>query len=237
MKNVILIILVLCFGFINCFSQSSIGTGVGYGACKLFDLNKSQEYVSKYQFHNSLNVMFFYEMKLDSNTNFRFETSYLYKELDLEVKYNAGKGSFYRDLSFRSHFFNATFLYSFNLTPQRQSRINFLLGPVLSFNLKTTTKGNGWDYVLINQIDTNGNNVSILTTQNWEIDDKNSKEINWLNIGVDAGFEFPFAITNNIDVYIQNRYFINVTDILTSKKLSYTSLFRPSLNIGLKYRI
>ena len=237
MKKFIVLFLWLFLFFKNCFSQQAIGIAFGYGTSRLFDFSKEEEYISKYNFHQSANAIVHYEMKLDSNTNFRFETSYLYTEMDLEVKNNLSKASFYRDLRFFSHFINLTLLYSFNLKPAKERRLNFLIGPVFSINMQTSAEGSGWDYVLLQQIDTNGNNVSILTKQNWETQNKRSREFSHINFGLDAGFELPIKINNSVTAFVQNRYLLNFSDVLTSKKLNYTTFVRLSFNFGLSFKL
>ena len=237
MKKITILILWLFLFFKNSFSQQAIGIAFGYGTSRLFDFTKEEEYISKYNFHQSANVIVQYEMKLDSNTNFRFETSYLYTEMDLEVKNNLGKASFYRDLRFYSHFINLTLLYSFNLTPQKVRRFNFLIGPAFSINMQTRAEGSGWDYVLLQQVDTNGNNVSILTKQNLETQNKSSREFDNVNFGLDAGFELPIKITNSVTAFVQNRYLLNLSDILTSKKFNYTTFARLNFNVGLSFKL
>lgn len=174
---------------------------------------------------------------MDSISNFRVELQYRFQNADMEIDYNAGHASFYKNLNYSFHLLNLNLLYAFEIINKKSFKINIVLGPTLSFVTNIRARGNGWDYQQVTQVDTLGNPVSFLTTQDWEKNERNSKDLSMFNIGVDLGLDFIIPVHDQLDFLIQNKYNIIINNILKLDNIQPTSLFTGSFQLGIRYNL
>lgn len=216
-------------------AQHYIGFNAGYSTASFVDFTNDNNYESKYRFKSGVAISSFYEAKIDSNVNFRIELQYNYQQSDLEVRNNVGKGSFYKNLDFSSHLMNLHFAPSFRLINKKSLRMSFSPGLVVSYNMYTHSKGNGWDYVHKTFIDSSGNEMSFVTTQDWEKNERNSNDLARFNVGVVFGLNFLVPVNQKIDFLIQNNYRLLLTRAIQMPY--HTSMLIGDLSIGLRYRL
>ena len=235
-KNIYILVILMVFDFSVSNAQHFIGISGGYNLGTFTNFTKKQDYKAIYHFKSGLAFSSFYETKMDSVCNIRIELQYKYQNVDMEIENNAGNSSFYKNIDYSLHLLNLNLICSFRLVEKKSFKMNLLFGPTLAYNMNTTAKGNGWEYYHTTQIDTNGNPIQFLTTQNWEKNERNSKDISKFNFGIDVGFDFVIPINNRMDFLIQNRYTIFLTNIMKQKSFRYTSLFTGNLNIGFRYK-
>jgi len=218
-------------------AQQFIGISGGYSKGTFIDFAKKQDYDANYHLKNGVAFSSFYETKMDSTSNLRIELQYKFQSADMEIKSNAGHASFYKNIDYSFQLLNLNLIYSFRLIEKKSLKMYFLLGPTFSYNINTIAKGNGWEFYYQTQIDTNGNPVQILTTRNWEKNESNSKDLSQFNFGFDIGLDFAIPINNKLDLLLQNRYNIFLTNIMTLDDLRHTSLLTGYLNLGLRYNL
>jgi len=216
-------------------AQHYIGFTGGYSIGTFTNFTKKQGYDANYHLKSGVSISSFYETKIDSLCNLKVELQYKWQNADMEINNNAGHASFYKKVDYSFHLLNLNLICSFRLVEKKSFKLRFLLGPTFSYNFNTHAKGNGWEYYSQMQIDTNGNPIQVLTTREWEKDERNSKDLSTFNVGVDLGLEFIIPINHRMDFLIQNRYNIFITNITKQKELRYTSLFSGHLNIGFRY--
>ena len=236
LKRLSLVIVVLLLNVFCSNAQRAIGFTGGYSLGTFFNFSKDQYYDATYHFKSGAAFSFFYEDKISPITNLKIGLQYNLQYADLKIDMDQGHGSFYKDMDYSFHLLNLNFSTSFKLAEKESFKLRFLLGFNFAYNINTLAKGNGWDYHSITQTDTNGKPVSILTTKNWEKDEKNSKDLSTFNIGIDAGLEFIIPINNRFDFLVQNRYTIFLTNFTTLRKLRHTSLFIGNVNVGFRYK-
>ncbi|MBN2730100.1 MAG: outer membrane beta-barrel protein [Bacteroidales bacterium] len=238
-KNIHIIIFAIIAIFNSSVSnaQQFIGVSGGYGKGTFTDFAKKQDYDANYHLKNEVAFSSFYETKMDSTNNLRIELQYKLQRADMEIKYNAGHSSFYKNLDYSFHLLNLNLIYSIHIIKKKSFELNFLLGPTFSYNINTVAKGNGWEFYYQTQVDTSGNPVQILTTRNWEKDERNSKDLSKFNIGFDAGLDFLIPLNDRLYFLLQNRYNIFLTNITILKDLRHTSLLTGYINIGLMYKL
>jgi hypothetical protein len=224
------------FNFTIANAQHYIGFTGGYSIGTFTNFTKKQEYNANYHVKSGVSISSFYETKIDSLCNLKIELQYKWQNADMDIDYSAGHSSFAKKTDYSFHLFNLNLICSFRLVEKKSFKLRFLLGPTFSYNINTTAKGNGWEYYVQSQIDTNGNPVQILTTRKWEKNERNSKDLSPFNVGFDCGLDFIFPINDQMDFIIQNRYNIFLTNIAKQKNLRYTSLFSGYLNIGFRYK-
>lgn len=217
--------------------QHSIGFTGGYNAGTFFNFSKKLDYDANYQLKSGFSAASFYETKMDSIINIRVELQYRLQNAGMEIYRNAGHASFYKNLHYSLHLLNLNLLYLFRIVDRKSFKANILFGPTFSYTINTLAKGNGWDYRLVTQIDTLGNSVSFITTQDWEKNERNSKDLSRFNVGVDLGFDFLIPVHDQLDFLIQNRYTIFLTNVSKMKNIQHTSLFTGSLQVGLRYNL
>lgn len=218
------------------YAQQFIGISGGFSKGKFFDFTTDKYYDAKYLLHNGANFSSFYETKFDSSKSLKIELQYKYQKADLEIHNNFGHGSYYKNLSYSFQLLDIGCIYSLRLI-KKPLELYFSFGPTLSYNIKTTSIGNGWNFVSLSQIDTNGNPVSMLTTRNWEINESHSNDLSLINLGFDAGFDFIVPINNVFDFIFQNRYNLFITNATKIYVLNYTSLITGNLKFGLRYNL
>lgn len=239
-KNIytILIVLVITFNFSVSNAQQFIGISGGYGKGTFFDLASKQDYKSKYHLHNGAVFSSFYETKMDS-TRFRIELQYKFQSADLEVYNNTASrhGSFYRNLNYSFQLLNLNLIFPLQLIEKKSWKMNFTLGPSLSYNTNTIAIGNGWDYRVNYQLDTTGNIINYPMIHQWEKNESKSKDLPRFSLGFDAGLEFIIPVYNKLDFIIQNRYNIFITTANVIEKIRYTSLLTGYVNFGLRYSL
>ncbi|MEG1555331.1 MAG: hypothetical protein RR356_01225, partial [Bacteroidales bacterium] len=194
-----------------------------------------QDYKTIYHFKNGVTFTPFYETKIDSICNLKIEMQYRWQNADMNIDYDFGHSSFYKNIDYSFHLLNLNLICSFRLVEKKSFKLRFLFGAILGYNINTLAKGSGWEYHSQTQIDTNGNPIQILTTRQWEKDERHSKDLSIFNVGVDLGLDMIIPINNRMDFLIQNRYNIFITSITRQKNLRYTSLFSGYLNIGFRY--
>jgi len=219
-------------------AQKFVGISGGYGKGTFLNFAKKLDYDSKYHLKNGVAFSSFYETKndYDSTSNIRIELQYKFQNADMDINNDAGHFSYYKNLDYSFQLLNLNLIYSFRLFEKKSSEIYFLYGLTLSYNLNTTAKGNGWDFYLQTQIDTNGNPVYVITTRNWEKNESKSKDLSKFNFGLDLGLDFLMPINDRLDFVVGNKYNIFLTNI-TTLKVGYTSLLTGHLNIGLRYNL
>jgi hypothetical protein len=240
--NTYVIVIIVLFHLINYSSisyaqQHSIGLTGGYNAGTFFNFSKKPGYDANYQLKSGFSVASFYETKMDSISYLRVELQYRFQNAGMEIYRNAGHASFYKNLDYSLHLLNLNLLYLFRIVDRKPFKANILFGPTFSYMINTFARGNGWDYRLVTQIDTSGNPVSFITTQNWEKDERNSKDLSRFTVGVDLGLEFIIPVRNQLDFLIQNRYTILITGVSKMKGTRPTSLFTGNLQVGLRYNL
>ena len=216
-------------------AQHYIGFNAGYSTATFLDYKNDTNYDATYRFKNGLALSSFYETKIDSNVNFRIELQYNYQQSDLEVRNNAGKASFYKNLDFSSHLLNLHLVPSFRVFNKKNVQMNFSLGLVFSYNINTHAKGNGWDYIYKTGIDSSGNEFSFVSTQDWEKDERNSNELSRVNLGAVFGLSFRIPIHEKMDFLIQNNYRLFLTRAISMPY--HTSMLIGDLSVGLRYRL
>lgn len=238
-KNIHIIIIVIFAIFNSTVSnaQAFIGISGGYSKGSFTNFTKKDDYDANYHFKNGVAFSSFYETKMDSSSNFRIELQYKLQNADMEIKNNAGHASFYKYIDYSFQLLNLNLIYSFMLIDKKSFKINLLFGPTFSYNIKTIAKGNGWAWYNQTQIDTNGNPIQNLTMKNWEKDETNSKDLSKFNMGLDMGIDFAIPMTSKLDLLLQNRYNIFLTNITTLKDLRHTSLLTRYFNLGLRYKL
>lgn len=217
--------------------QHSIGLTGGYNAGTFFNFSKKPDYDANYQLKSGFSVASFYETQMDSIINIRVELQYRLQNAGMEIYRNAGHASFYKNLDYSLHLLNLNLIYLFRIVDRKPFKANILFGPTFSYTINTLARGNGWDYRLVTQIDTSGNPVSFITTQDWEKDERNSKDLSRFTVGVDLGLEFIIPVRNQLDFLIQNRYTILITGVSKMKGTRPTSLFTGGLQVGLRYNL
>lgn len=218
-------------------AQSYIGLIGGITEAKLFDFTNNEEYNAKYHLRNGASFSSFYEMKMDSVTNLRIELQYKFQNADMEIKNHLSHASSsYKNLDFSFHQANLNLVFTFQLLEKHFLKIDFLIGPTVSYTINTKSEGKGWDIVYETQTDTSGNPIQILTAHTWEKNESKSKDISLFNFGFDCGFDFMIPINDKIDFISQNKYNVSLTHLFTLDHLKYTSLFTGYLNIGLRYK-
>lgn len=222
---------------ISSAQQHSVGFSGGYNTGKFFNFSKNDDYDTKYHLKSGFSVASFYEAKMDSISNFRVELQYRFQNADMAIDYNAGHASFYKNLNYSFHLLNLNLLYAFEIVNRKSFKINIVLGPTLSFVTNIRARGNGWDYQQVTQVDTLGNPVSSITTQDWEKNERNSKDLSMFNIGVDLGLDFIIPVRDQLDFLIQNKYNIIINNILKLDNIKPTSLFTGSLQLGIRYKL
>ncbi|MGI6320500.1 MAG: hypothetical protein ACOXZK_05980 [Bacteroidales bacterium] len=238
-KNIHIIIIGIFAIFNSIVSNAQEFIGISGGYCKgsFTDFTKKGDYDANYHFKNGVAFSSFYETKMDSSSNLRIELQYKLQNADMEIKNNAGHASFYKNIDYSFQLLNLNLIYSFMLIGKKSFKINFLFGPTFSYNIKTIAKGNGWEWHHQTQIDTNGNPIQTLAIKNWEKNETNSKDLSKFNFGFDMGIDFEIPITSKLDLLLQNRYNIFLTNITTLKDLRHTSLLTGYLNLGLRYNL
>jgi hypothetical protein len=213
-----------------------MGITGGYCMESFTTFAKKQNYDANYHFKNGVAFSFFHESKMDSTINLKIELQYKLQNADMKIKNDAGKASFYTNMDYSFHLFNLNLSPSFRIIEKKMFKMNFLLGMTLAYNITTTAIGNGWESHYVEQVDTNGNFVHVLTTRDWEKNERNSKDLSKFNVGIDIGLDFIIPVNNRMDFLLQNRYNIFFTNIMTLKYFRYTSLFTGILNIGFRYK-
>lgn len=217
-------------------AQHFIGFTGGYNVGTFFNFAKKQDYNATYNFKNGISFSSFYETKIDSGCNIRIELQYKWQNADMEIENNAGHASFYKNIDYSFHLLNLNFICLFKLVEKENFKLNFLFGLNSSYNVNTVAKGNGWEYHYATQIDSNGNSIPFLTTQNWEKNERDSKDLSKFNFGIEVGIDFIIPINNKMDFLFQNRHNIFLMSILPVKNFRYTSLFTVYLNVGFRYK-
>jgi len=217
-------------------AQHYIGFTGGYSIGTFTNFTKKQGYDANYHLKSGASISSFYETKIDSLCNIKIELQYRWQNADLEVDYYFEHSSFYKNIDYSFHLLNLNLICSFRLVEKKSFKLRFLLGPTFSYNLNTHAKGSGWEYYIQSQIDTNGNPVQILSTREWEKNERHSKDLSSFNVGVELGLEFIIPINHKMDILIQNRYTLFITNITKQKELRYTTLFSGDLNIEFRYK-
>lgn len=215
------------------YAQHFIGITGGYSCGRFLDYTNDPHYDAKYYFNSGIVVSSFYETKIDSSTNFKIDLQYHFQRADLEVK----SKSFYKNLDLAFHQLNLHLVPSFRLFDKKSLKINLSLGMVLSYNLHTHSKGNGWEHTHVTQIDTNGNSIQVPMTQYWEKDERNSNDMSRFNVGGIVGLDFKIPINQKLHFLIQNNYRLFFTRTAVPSQLRYTSLFFGDISIGLRYQL
>ena len=231
-RNIIIIVLITIFSHSAIKAQHYIGLTGGYSMGTFTNFVKKQEYDANYRLKNGVSLSSFYETKIDSICNLKIELQYRWQNADMDIDYHFGHSSFYKNIDYSFHLLNLNLICSFQLVKKKSFNLFFLLGPTFAYNVNIAAKGNGWEYYSQTQIDTNGNSKYILTTRQWEKNERNSKDLSTFNVGIDLGLEFIIPINNRLDFLIHNRYNIYFTSFT---KQIYTSLFLGNLNIGVRY--
>lgn len=217
-------------------AQQFIGILGGCEKGTFWAFANKRDYDAKYHLKNGAAFSSFYETKMDSTINLKIELQYQFQSGDMEINNHASHiSSFYKNLNYSFHLLNLNLDYSLPLFENRSWKMYFLLGPTFSYNINTTAKGNGWNFYYQTQIDTNGNPVHILMTQNWEKNESNSKDLSKFNFGFDIGFNFVMPINNKLDFLLQNKYNIFFTSI--TRAPGQTSLLTGRLDVGLRYNL
>lgn len=217
--------------------QHSIGLTGGYNAGTFFNFSKKPDYDANYQLKSGFLVASFYETQMDSIINMRVELQYRLQNAGMEIYHNAGHASFYKNLDYSLHLLNLNLVYLFRIVDRKPFKANILFGPTFSYTINTLARGNGWDYRLVTQIDTSGNPVSFITTQDWKKDERNSRDLSRFNVGVDLGVEFIIPVRNQLDFLIQNRYNFLITNASKMKNTRQTSFFTGGLQVGIRYNL
>jgi len=225
---------IFCFSVSN--AQHYVGISGGYSFGTFTNFVKEEHYNAKYHFKSGVAFSFFYEAKLDTICNLIIETQYKWQNADMKIDYNIWHASFHRDMKYSFHLLNFNLIYSFRLVEKKAFKLYFLLGPTFTYNVNTSAKGNGWDFVSQTSIDSIGNPIQILTTRHWVKNENNSKDLSKFNVGVDLGLNFIIPISNKADLFIQNRYNIFLTNFSKQNNLRYTSLFSGYVNVGFRYK-
>ena len=233
-KNIYIIIIVI-FNYTISNAQHFVGITGGYSVGKFANFSKEQDYNAIYHFKSGVAFSSFYETKMDSGCNIRIELQYKWQNADMEINYNAGHSSFYHNSDYSFHLLSLSPICLFRLAEKKRFKLNFLFGFNFAYNMNTNAKGNGWNFHFRTQTDTNGNSIPILTTRNWEKNERNSKDLSKFNFGIDIGLDFIIPINDKMDFLFQNRYHVFLTNIMAEKKIRYTSLFTGYLNIGFRY--
>lgn len=190
--------------------------------------SKKPDYDANYQLKSGVSITSFYETQMDSIINMRVELQYRFQNAGMEIYHNAGHASFYKNLNL---------VYLFRIVDRKSFKANILFGPTFSYTINTLARGNGWDYQSVTQIDTSGNPVSFITTQDWKKDERNSRDLSRFNVGVDLGVEFIIPVRNQLDFLIQNRYNFLITNASKMKNIRHTSLFTGGLQVGIRYNL
>jgi hypothetical protein len=216
-------------------AQQFIGFSGGYSKGTFLNFANKQDYDAKYHLKNGVVISSFYETKMDSTPNLRIELQYKFQNTDMEIKDNSGNYSFYKNINYSFQLLNLNLIYSLQLFENNSLKMLLPVGVTMAYTVNTKAKGNGWDFIYKTQVDTNGNPVQILTTQNWEKNESKSKDVSQFNFGLDIGLDLMIPLNNKLDFMIQNKYNIFLTNITTLKNLRYTSLLTGYLNFGLRY--
>jgi hypothetical protein len=235
-RNFIIITFIIIFIHPVSNAQHYFGFTGGYSIGTFTNFVKKQGYDANYHLKSGVSVTSFYETKLDAICNLKVELQYRWQNTDFKINNNAGHSSFYKKMDYSFHLLNLNLICLFQLVETKSFKLCFLLGPTFALNVNTTAKGNGWEYYSQMQIDTNGNPIQILTTREWEKDERNSKDLSKFNVGIDLGLDFIIPLNSRMDFLIQNRYNIFITNFTKQKNLRYTSLFLGNLNIGVRYK-
>lgn len=218
-------------------AQHFVGITAGYSKGRFMNFANDRDYDSNYRLKNGLSFSSFYEGRNDSISSFRVELNYKLQGADMEVENFAGHASFYKNLDYKIQLLNLNLLYSLLLIKKKALKMSLLIGPTVSYNLHTSSNGNGWEFYYQTQIKPNGEPVQVLTTRNWEKNELNSKDLSQVNFGWDMGLDFAFPVTNTMDLLFQHRYNILLTNIATQKELRHTALLTGYLSFGLRYNL
>jgi hypothetical protein len=235
-KNICVIIIfftgMLPFSVSN--AQHAVGLSGGYATGTFINFTKKQNYDATYHWKNGGVFSVFYQFQIDSTSIFGVEMQYKFQKADIEINNNAGNSSFYKNMDYSFQMLNFNLNYSFRLIEKKSLKMYLLFGMIFSYNTKTAAQGNGWEFYMQRQTDTNGNPVNLLTTRHWEKEEHYSKDLSLFNMGIETGLDFLIPVNNSLDFILQNRYNIFATNISTAN-IRYTSLFTGYLNIGLRY--
>lgn len=216
--------------------QHSIGFTGGYNVSRFYNYSKKPDYDTKYQLKGGFSFASFYEMQLDSVVRAKIELQYGFHRTSMEVNNNAGHSSFYFNVDYSFHLLNLNILYLFRFVNKQAIKANVVFGPTFYYTVNTHAKGNGWKYGLVSQVDTLGNNVGFISPKDWEKDERNSKDLTSLNVGVCLGIELLFPVGKQVDLLVQNKYNSSITGF-SKTNVSWTPLFTGSLLVGICYHL
>ena len=98
-SHIIVIAFLTVYNLSISFAQKHIGILGGPSKGTFLNFSKDEDYDAKYRLKNGTSFSSFYETKIDSINNFRIELQYKFQRTDLEIKYNAGNASFYKNIN------------------------------------------------------------------------------------------------------------------------------------------
>jgi len=219
------------------YGQHYVGINGGLNKAAIFDFSNDENYESEYKLRDGYSFCLFYETKTDSLSNVKVEFQYGFQKADMKIQNNAGHFSYYKNISYEIQQLNLNLIYPFQLIEKKSFNFNILFGAKIAYTINATAKGEGWNYISKNQTDSLGNSISFLTIDSWTKDESDSKDISKFNFGINTGFDIIIPIRNVIDLFVNNRYEIFLTNITTMDKLKYTSLISGQINFGIRYKI
>lgn len=231
------VLIILCSCFIA-NAQSSIGATSIIGRSRFLCIFKSDEFDVKYKAGNAFGFSGFYETKTDSFGVLKFEITYLHQELSFDCERSVTHTDLRKNHRvYNNQLFKANTLFSINIANKPAFNLRYLVGPFIKYNFKTSATGNGSSYDLIPYTDSSSVLQFYQEFHSWEINDRKSKEISPLSIGIETGVEFIKPLSMKWNLVSQIRYSY---DLPKKPRIAYVnrmSVMAITFNLGLSYKL
>jgi len=218
-------------------SQIFIGASCGTTGNKFVDFNKDDNYIAEYKLKNGKCFSAFFDVPHDTAMALRIGFQYDHNHACLDILNNAGNFSFYKNICYSFNRISIDFDYFSCLNKENRIQIKPFFGVNMSLVINTKSDGFGWNNIYQTQLDSSGNQIVVITTENWEKNEQHSKDMFPINFGINVGFEMMFPFTVKCDFIIQNKYNLFLTNLLKSDDLKFTSFLSGGINLGFRYEI
>jgi hypothetical protein len=220
---------VCTFFCVSAQAQRYFGINGGASKAKIIDLQHHDIlYTSNSTLKSGVQFSAYYEAKSRKKYNYRVELQYRHQ--NFYFKYNQGGhfGSYGQDISYSFHQANLNLIFSRPLLQKKKCSLNVLYGPTLSYKIRGSAIGSTWNVVFEKFVIPSGEVVSyphrVTTFEN----NKNTKDLKKVNLGIELGIEFGYQVNDKFGLVFQNRY---------NYSLNRISLFSGFLNVGVRCTI
>lgn len=235
--NKIINILILFFLVISntAISQSELGIKGGINNSSFFNYFSKPDYNSNYKSFNNYSFSIFYKRQFKETEFYGFELENKGVKSKFEMNYHAGHASFYHNVIYNLNLINLYFIYEKSIFSYDKLDFRINISPYIGYMIKSHARGTGWKYVSVSDIDTNGNNISYLTTNNWSKNENNTKDLNKFIMGARLGLALILPLSERFSVSFNNSYCIVLNNVLRINDARYTGLGSVELEIGVHY--